>query len=390
MRTGFTTQTHFMKKINQFILLSFIIFVSSCSSGYNAYKHGDYYKACLESIDRLRSSPNSKKPQDVLVSAYPLAQETALREVENAKLANGTDKYDVLVYQYDRLNQLAKAIYTCPKAYQLIPQPTEYISELSSAKKQAADQAYNMGVAALHANTIDQARLGYQYFLKANEYVSGYKDVINKIDEARYCATLRIIVEKPNTSNRYQYSADFFYNNLLTEMSQSAKNRFVRFYSSEEAATEKMRNPHQYIVLNFEDFTVGNTRETTNTIDLKRDSVIVGTVKVEGKTYNSYNTVKAKLTTYRQEISSGGVLSLRIIDAQNNRELQTKNFSGQYVWATEWATFQGDDRALSEQQKKMLGQKPQTPPLHQDLFVEFTKPIYTQAASFVRSYYSRY
>ena len=173
-------------------------------------------------------------------------------------------------------------------------------------------------------------------------------------------------------------------------MSQSAKNRFVRFYSPEEAANEKMRNPHQYIVLNFEDFTIGNIRETTNSSDLRRDSVLVGTVKVEGKTYNSYNTVKAKLTTYRQEISSGGVLSLRIIDAQNNRELQTKNFSGQYVWATDWATFQGDDRALTEQQKKMVGQKPQTPPPHQDLFVEFTKPIYTQAASFVRSYYSRY
>ena len=380
-----------MKKFYQFLLLCFVILsVVSCKTGYTSYKHGDYYNACFEAIDRLRSNPNSKKAEFVLTNAYPLEQKTAQREIENAKLASTVNLYDVLVNQYARMNQLADAIYACPKANQLIPQPTEYIAELSNAKQMAAEQAYDMGVKALAENTIDQARIGYQYFNKANEYVPGYKDVIQKIEEARYYATLRVIVQKPYTSTKYQYSADFFYTNLLAEMSQSAKNRFVRFYSPDEATAENMHNTHQFIILNFEDFSIGNVRETSNTVDVKRDSVIVGTVKVEGKTYNSYNTVKAKLSTFRQEISSTGVLSLRIVDAQNNRDLQLKNLNGQYVWATNWATFQGDDRALTNEQKKMCGQRPQNPPTHQELFVEFTKPIYTQAVSLVRSFYTRY
>ncbi|HEY6915694.1 MAG TPA: hypothetical protein VI413_13545 [Paludibacter sp.] len=380
-----------MKKFYQFLLLCFVVlFVSACSTGHTAYKQGDYYKACLEAIERLRSNPNSQKSQFVLTKAYPLAKKEAQREIDNAQLANGVDQYDILVYQYERMNQLANAIFHSPKANQLIPQPTEYIAELSNAKQMAAEQAYNMGIKAVEANTIEQARLGFQFFTKANEYVYGYKDVIHKIEEARYYATLRVIVQRPYTSNKYQYSADFFYNNLLAEMSQNSKNRFVRFFSPEEASAENMRDPHQYIYLNFEDFSVGNIRETSNTVDVKRDSVIVGTVKVEGKTYNTYNTVKAKLTTFRQELSSGGVLSLRIVDAQNNRELQLRNFTGQYVWVTDWATFQGDDRALTNEQKKMCGQKPQLPPTHQDLFVGFTKPIYTQAVSYVRSVYNKY
>ena len=365
--------------------------VVSCKTGYTAYKHGDYYNACFDAIDRLRSNPNSKKAAAVLIDAYPLAQKTAQREIENAKLANQANQYDVLVNQYDRINQLASTIYACPKANQLIPQPVEYIAELSSAKQMAAEQAYALGVKAIKANTIEQARIGYQYFNKANEYVPGYKDVIRKIDEAKYDATLRIIVQKPYTSTKYQYSADFFYINLLAEMTQSAKNRFVRFYSPDEASAENMHNPHQFIILNFEDFSVGNVRESTNTADVKRDSVIVGTVKVEGKTYNSYNTVKGKLTTYRQEISSAGILSLRIVDAQNNRDLQLRNLNGQYVWTTNWASFQGDDRALTNEQKKMCEQqRPQNPPTHQELFVEFTKPIYTQAVSYVRAFYTKY
>lgn len=380
-----------MKKANQFLFFCFILLIATaCSTGSSSYKHGDYYKACLESIERLRSNPKNNKSQSVLVSAYPLAKKTAQREIDNALLANGTDKYDVVVYQYERLNQLADQIFNCPKALELIPQPAEYVAELSKAKQMAADQSYELGIKALNVGTLDQSRIAYQYFQNSNKYVSGYKDVLSKIDEARYYATLRVIVQKPYTNANFQYSADFFYNNLIAEIRKNSQNRFIRYYTQEEAHKENMKNPHQYIVLNFEDFSVGNIRETSNTTDIKRDSVKVGTVKVEGKTYNSYNTVKAKLTTSRREISSGGILSLRILDAQNNQEVQRRNFTGSYVWNTSWANFKGDDRALTEEQKRMCNREPQTPPSQQDLFIEFTKPIYSQAVSYVRSVYSKY
>jgi tetratricopeptide (TPR) repeat protein len=350
----------------------FVTILSACSSGRNAYKRGDYYKACIESIDRLRSSPKNEKAQEVLTRAYPLAQKTALREIDNALIANEADKYDVLVFQYERLNQLATEIFNCPKAYELIPQPTEYRAELSNAKKLAAEQSYNLGVTALNVGTMEQARIAYQHFMNANRYVSGYKDVMEKIDEARFQATLRVIVQRPLTSPNYQLSADIFYNNLISALSQNSQKRFVRFYTHEEARRENMKTPDQYLVLNFEDFSIGNVRETSNTKEVKRDSVVVGTVKVEGKTYNSYNTVKARITTFRREIISGGVLSIRIIDAQSNRMLQQKNFSGQYVWYTSWASFKGDDRALTKEEKIMCNQQPQIQPQNQDLFIEFT------------------
>jgi len=380
-----------MKKANHFLFLCLLtIIATACSTGSTSYKHGDYYKACLESIDRLRSNPKSDKSQSVLVNSYPLALKTAQREIDNALIANQPDKYDVVVYQYEKMNQLADQIFNCPKALELIPKPTEYVSELSKARQMAADQAYESGSKALTVGTLDQARVAYQYFQNVNRYVPGYKDVLNKMSDARYYATLRVIVQKPYTNANFQYSADFFYNNLLLEIRKNAQNRFVRYYTPEEAHKENMKNPHQYIVLNFEDFSVGNIRESSNTTEHKRDSVIVGTVKVEGKTYNSYNTVKARLTTFRREISSGGVLSLRIIDAQNNQDLLQQNLTGTYVWNTSWANFKGDDRALDNEQKKMCNREPQTPPTQQDLFIEFTKPIYSQAVSYIRSAHSRY
>lgn len=371
-------------------VLLVVLYFTSCSTGNKAYRHGDYYRACIESIDRLRSNPKSTKSQTVLVKAFPLATQAALRQIQNAELANQPDKFDVIVAQYEQLNSLASQVQTCPKALELLPEPKMYIAEISQAKAMAAERAYSLGLKAMEFNTIDKAREAYNYFTKADYYVKGYKDVYNKIEEARYNATLRVIVQKPLTSKNYQYSADFFYINLMAEMSRNFQNRFVRFYTEDEAQQTKMRTPDQILVLNFEDFTVGNIKETLKTEDVKRDSVVVGKVNVDGKSYNAYNTVTAQLTTFRREILSGGILSVRFIDAQSNKILQQNNFSGQYVWFTTWSTFKGDDRALNDKQKKMCTQQAQLPPQHQEMFIEFTKPIYTQVVQYVKSTYNRY
>ena len=230
--------------------------------------------------------------------------------------------------------------------------------------------------------------LSLNFLNKANNYVYGYKDVFNLIEEARYKATLRVVFEKPYTNRRYQLSADFFSNNLLGEISDFTANRFIRFYKN--ADTQQMVNfyPHQYLVLNFEDFSIGNIRETANTSEFKRDSVITGTRMNNGVKENIYQTVKAKYTTYRREIKSGGVLSVRIFDGQN-RLIQQRNFAGEYVWYTTWASYNGDERALTAEQKNSINRQPQIPPSHQQLFVEFTKPIYSQAVSYIKSYYNR-
>jgi len=381
-----------MRKFYPVILscIVLLIIATACSTGSLAYKRGDYYKACLESIDRLRSNPKSSKSQSVLINAYPLAQKTALREIDNALLVNAADRYDVLVVQYERLNQLADQIFKCPKAYELIPQPVQYVAELAKARQMAAEQAYQAGIKALETGTADQARMACKYFQDADRYVKGYKDVQAKLIVARYAATLRVIVQKPLVNEDFQYSADFFYNNMLAELHASSRDRFIRYYSPEEAFHENMQDPHQLIVLNFEDYSIGNIRESKDTREISRDSVIVGQVAVEGKIYDSYKTVKAKLTIFRREIESGGKLTINIIDAPGNRGLQHMDFAGSYTWTTKWANFKGDDRALSDEQKKLCNREPQTPPSDQDMFIEFSKPIYYNSMSFIHSVYGRY
>ena len=372
------------------LFLAAAMLFAGCSSSKKLLERGDYYTAVMESVKQLRSSPDSRKQQEVLLQAYPLLRENSLRIIRNAMDLNAPNKYSVAADEYLALSRAADAIYTCPKALQLIPQPGQYSIELSEILPKAAEEAYQLGESRLRLNTIQGAREAYQHFVKTNEYVNGYRDVNSKIETALRMATFKVIVQKPITPQRYQLSSDFFYNNLMAQLSQSAANSFVRFYSEEEAGRERLTQPDQFLALDFDNFSVGNLRESKNTVEVKRDSVLVGTTKVNGIDQNVYGQVKAELTTMRREVISEGTLAVRMVNAANNRIEEDRKFPGKFVWFNEWATYKGDERALTDAQKKMAKGEPIMPPPQQDLFIEFTKPIFDQTVRFVNSYYNRY
>jgi len=375
-----------MRTINHLLIFVIVFAAVSCTSPTKLYRSGQYNQAVTEAVRKLRSSPGNKKSQEVLLQAYPMAVKTALRDIDNASKSNNVTRYDVIISKYEQLNRLANEIHACPKAYQLIPSPQEFQTELRQTKEIAAEHYYVQGVRALSEGTLAQSKLAHQYFVQANKYVKGYRDVVSKINEALSAATLYVIVEAPPTPERFKVSADFFYSNLVTEMNKA---RFARFYTPEVAQKDNMSDPHQRITLDFIEFTVGNIRESKNTQDIKRDSVPV-TVEVDGKKVTAYITAKAKFTTYKREIISGGKLYVRIMDATNNQIIEQRTFEGSYVWASVWGDYTGDDRALSSEQKKLAQQQAKMPPPNQDLFIEFTKPIFSQVVTYIRNVYSNY
>jgi hypothetical protein len=379
-----------MKRVSYLLLLLVTAFLCvHCSSSRKALQHGEYFKASMEAIKGLQSNPNSKKSIEVLMQSYPLAKENSLRRIQNALDADVVNKYSVVADEYLALNALADAIYTCPKALELFPQPEQFSSELGQILPLAAEEAYNLGERLLRSNSIRDAREAYAQFVKAGNYMPDYRDVEEKIQDALYAATLKVVVEKPITPEKYQLSADFFYNNLMERIYKITENQFVRFYTYEEARNERLNNPDQYLLLSFEDFAVGNMRETQSTLEVTRDSVLVGTTTVNGRKQNVYGTVKANLVVNSREVVSEGILSAKIVNAANNRVESQRNFPGKFVWVNEWASYKGDERALSKEQLKMTKTEPIMPPPQQQLFIEFTKPIFDQVVSFTRSYYAR-
>ena len=374
-----------------FSVIAVAVILTNCSSPQSLYKKGNYSQAVVAAVKKLRAKPDNLPAQEVLSQAYPLAQEIALRVINNKKAeTSNPNRHYSIVEQYETLNALAGEIYHSPAALKVV-QPREYIGELQAAKQAGAEEFYQLGINALRTRNVQQARLALDYFKKTNDFVTNYKDVAQRNEQAIFYSTLRVIVERPLTNRSYQLSADFFFDNLMTELRRLGSSRLVEFYSQEEAKLANITDPHQIITLDFLDFTVGNARETNSQINCQRDSVhLADAYDKEGNKIPAYGTVKATLRIYRLELLSQGILNVLVSDAETKKPLTEQKFAGQFIWTSEWATFSGDDRALDNKQKMLVGRQREIPPPPQDLFVEFTKPIFTQTVNFLINYYSKY
>lgn len=378
-------------RIGPVLLFSLVALVSACSSGKKAYERGDYYSAVMKSITRLRQNPDHSKSMATLRDAYPLAVDYFVSQAKNEIASNSAFKWKNAIQSYNTINQLYEQLRQCPGCLKVIPDPKNFYAEIGPLKEKAAEESYNAGIAALMKGTREDAKKAYFNFADAQSFVPGYKDVISYMDKALYEATLRVVLEQIPLPPRYNLSGGFFQDKVeeFLHTNYSEKN-FIRFYTPAEAQSEKLEDADQILRIQFDDFSIGNTALKEKEETVTRDSVKVGEVKMEGKLVPVYNTVKAKLVTTRKEVLSSGLLSMVIVDARTNGVLAHEKFTGEYLWMNAWGRFNGDERALNEQQLRLCRQKEVQPPGAQELFLEFTKPIYNKLIPSLRGFYQNY
>lgn len=375
--------------ICRILLVLSTIYTASCSTGMKAYQRGDYYRSCTAAIERLRSDPHNAKARAALSSAYPMVTADAERKADQAAVARDVRRLESNISLYEQMGRLQEEILHCPAALEVVPDPKSYATELRETRDLVGALYYDQGLAALSAGTIESARTAVAYLKKTVRYSPGYLDSAERLAEAVYAATLRVIVTRPVTSTHYWLDADFFYVQLMQQITERTYRNLVRFYSPEEAAAEGMTAPHQVIALDFADFTIGNTRSVSDTKDCTREDVVIGTTKVNGVNQEVRGTVKARFTYNRLEVISLGMLRMTVTDPAARRVVDRRNFQNKSVWASEWASFTGDERALTDEQRSLLGRKPLPVPPPQELFRAFASPIYGQAADFIGTVYSR-
>jgi hypothetical protein len=370
-----------------------IVLVESCkSTGMRALTQGKYDTACLQAIDKLRSSPNNEKAKSALMQAYPLAVSYTEKETERLlKSVSDDSRYQKIFDLYGAMNNIAIEISRCPAALLIIPHADYYNSQLETARNMAAEELYLLAVKNLNTGTHAAARRAYLQFQRTNSIIAGYKDVATKLQQAKWMATLKVVLEQMPVSGQYKISADFFQNKVFEYLSTNIRNEFVQLFSPEEAKDIDL-HPDQIIRLNFLDFVVGQVRESKNAYEVKRDSVKTGTYKDnKGVLHDVYGTVKATMTIQKIEVSSSGILNALIIDYKTNTVLSQQRFPGKFVWSDSYATFRGDERALSRKELDMCSRTTLLPPPPpQEMFVQFTVPILNNLTPFIQNYYRRY
>ena len=382
-----------MRTSLKYLALSFILFSASCSkSGTKALEKGNYYEAVLQAVEKLRKDTDNNKSSEVLPTAYKNAQNEFLRDIDRSQNANQQFRWESVLEYYTKLNKMQDAIDKCTACRRLV-NPQTYFKEAEDARENAAAERYALGTDLLKGRpSRESARMAYNHFEQIYIFAPNYKDARERMENALNIGSYHVVVEQPKINSRlYQYSNEYFQGKVDEFLRTNRRmNKFIRFYSPEEAKTVKL-TPDQVVRLEFIDFVVGETNVQTDRQNVtSRDSVKTGEATVNGKKVPVYSKVNAQIVKSRKAVRSRGILSMEIYDFQSNKVLSREEIPGEFTWTNDWASFNGDERALTSTELNMTRNREQLPPPPQQLFIEFTKPIYDQVTSRIKRFYEKY
>ena len=370
------------------ILLAFLgLSVMGCATGKNAFEKGNYETAVNKAINRLRSNPDNKKSQVVLREGYALATRYHQDYITTLLNSNDPFKHEALFYQYKQLNSYYDKIRRCPACMNLV-NPKLFDAEQEEQGNLAAAYQVSLGSFALGENTIDRGRQAFRHFSNALNFKNSISGIDSLLSDARNMGTVKVVVEAiPIHSRVFSLSNEFFENRILEYMDRFSANRFVQFYTEDEASQINLQ-PDQVLTLMFDDFVIGQTRINSKTKEVSRDSVVVGQyTDNEDVKHDVFGTVKAEVTTHQKTMRSAGIMNLEIRDAYTNRILVQRKLPSEDIWRYEWGSFNGDERALNSNEIQMSKRKETPTPPPQALFTSFVDRIYDQITQNVRQFY---
>ncbi|QJB31009.1 tetratricopeptide repeat protein [Chitinophaga oryzae] len=363
------------------------ILLWSCRSGEKLYNKGKYDNAVTAFVKKLQRKPQDATALQLLPEAYRQAQKMHEDRVNNLLRSNNQLKWEPIRNEYRTMQRLYEAIHSSPAALKIVT-PKDYSDAITGALENAAETRYDRGIALMQRGDKASARKAYDEFGAALKLIPNYRDAQERKDDAFQAGVVYVVVSEVDVRSPYfQFSADQFRDYLVRSLQQRNVNRFVVFYDERTARNENLR-PDQYIALRFLDFMVGQTYVDRARREVSKEIVTGTTRDTTGKTINTYTTVRATIVTTKTTVESRGLLDYQIADIHNGRILRSDRIPGSYTWFNQFATYTGDSRALSEADLAIIGGRDLPPPPPQDLFMEFTRPIYNQLEKDLRDYYA--
>lgn len=179
-----------MKNILAFLVTTIIFF--SCSSSSKQLEKGDYDAAMQKAAKKINRDPGKFEEVDVFNDAYRMAFIKDNSEVMKLKKAGNPANWGQIFTIYSRMNKRQELAQSLPSVGVIIYEEQVFTTEINNARNKATEYAYAKGIELLASNDKIQSRDAYSLFMTAKQYTPNYKDVDQKIMEAKLKGTTNV------------------------------------------------------------------------------------------------------------------------------------------------------------------------------------------------------
>ncbi|MGC4038129.1 MAG: hypothetical protein QM764_19360 [Chitinophagaceae bacterium] len=376
-------------------LFSSLFFLSmtmlvSCKSASKLYNKGNYDEAVEVAVKKLQKKPNDAELKSLIQSAYQYAVNDHENQVRNYSASNNELKYEWIYNEYIDLQNLYNAIYNAPQVFELV-HPTDYSSSVTTYREKAGDMHVNRGLTWMNKKDRESYKNAYREFQVALNFKPANIKIQQLLDEAYDGAVVRVVVTSIDNSN-FQFSSYTNSQNasdeLIRNLSYNSGNEFVKFYSAMEARSKDI-DADQVIELKLNNIFISPVQENRSVKEVVKDVVVKETVYKPDSVVKQYAKVKAKITTTTRTIQADGNLLITLRDQDGNR-IWSDAAKGNGVWCSEFSTYTGDERALSEADKQLINRTANNIPDQYSIINSVKQDVFNNALYQIKNYYSRY
>jgi hypothetical protein len=381
-----------MTKLYSIAIAASLFFIYSCKSASKSYQKGDYTDAIERGVKKLQKDPGDYETKDLVQKSYTYTvneHEDQIRMLSNSKSDN---RYDRIYQEYVALQNLYNTIHQYPEAARLI-KAKDYSEFVETYRDKAADVHVEKGNQWANEGTKEAYREAYREYSTAFSYRPDNFELRKQRDSAYDHAVVKVILNPIQDLGGYRYGSSYqlqnFQRDIIRTLSYNMNNEFVRFYSEYEARNKDVE-PDQIMDLNLSRISIGQPYDTKTSKEVSKQVVVKEIVFKEDSVKKEYATVKANIITTKRTLLSQGDLFITVRDAKG-RTIWNDRFTGQHKWETQFVSYTGDERALSDTDKTSLNQNNNSnPPTEDQIMESLMRQIQNDLSYRLRNYYTRY
>jgi hypothetical protein len=402
-----------MKKIYSLIILATVL-MYSCKTATKAFEKGDYEDAVELAVRKLQKDGNDAEAKAIAKNAYKEAVDKHHSIITSLNNSSSDGRFEKIYNEYRKLQHLYEAVNNSPVAKAAV-NPTDYSSYVQTYKEKTGEVYFDRGLALMDRGDKASFRQAYDAFRTAYRFKND-NTVKAKMDEAYDAAVVKVLLVTDNGFNNggmyngnyggyrnNRYNSGFgnsygstqlvqnFQDNLVRNLRYQGNSDFVKFYTDWDARSNNVQ-PDEIMEMQLGRLDIGRYYDETNTRDVSNRVVVRQIVYKPDSVVSEYATVYGRITTTRRIYLSEGDLNIVSRDA-SGKYLWNDVVRGEHRFVTEFASFSGDERALSASDRALINNSRSNgynQVREEDVVREVLRQIEYEAGNRFRSYYSRY
>jgi tetratricopeptide (TPR) repeat protein len=379
-------------KLYLLILAGVSMLAISCKTASKMYEKGNYDEAVELAAKKLQKDPNDRKLLDIIRNAYRYAVNDHESNIRNHSESMSELKWEWLYHDYASLQKMYDAIYKVPAVFDIVD-PVDYSSYMVTYAQKAGEVRYDRGIGFMQHSDKKSYQQAYREFQSALSFMPGDRDVIMKMNESYEYAVTNVVILPMQQQGGYVYSSytvggDNLDDQLIRNLQFSSGNEFVKFYSAWDARSRGIRTD-QVIDMHFSHFNIGGYHDHKTSRKVSKEVVIKETVYKPDSVVKEYGWVHATITTTRRTMVSDALLQVNVRD-NDGGWLWNDQFKGNHNWSTEFATYTGDARALSTEDKVLVDRRPGFAPSENEITRHLIDEVSNDALYRIKNYFNRY